>query len=193
MTQMTIEQRPRRADAQRNYERILAVTRAAVDAYGGEVVLEDIARDAGVGIGTLYRHFPTRLDLFGAVFRDEAEELRERALELLTAPNAFDALVEWLHLQLQLGAHGHAMGAEVMNAKHTEGSEIQRACSAARDAGALLLERAKQEGAVRDDLDLVDLLRLLHGMLYAIEANPDPNADEREERMFDLIVSGMRR
>jgi AcrR family transcriptional regulator len=179
MTQMTIEQRPRRADAQRNYERILAVTRAAVDAHGGEVVLEDIARDAGVGIGTLYRHFPTRLDLFGAVFIDEADELQARALEL--------------HLQLQLGAHGHAMGAEVMNAKHTEGSEIQRACTAARDAGALLLDRAKHEGTVREDVDLVDLLRLLHGMLYATEANHDADANEREERMFDLVIAGMRR
>jgi len=156
-------------------------------------VLEDIARQAGVGIGTLYRHFPNRQALLEAVFLDEAEQLRRFAEEKCDdcgdrAP--LDDLVEWLRLQLTFGARGRSMGAAVMNAKHTEGSTIYLACFAAREAGAVLLRRAQEAGQVRPGIDLSDVLRLIHGIVIASEgADDDP---EREARMFDLVVASLR-
>src|ERR1700684_1076455 len=135
MSDTVVRKGPRRADAQRNYEIILATARAAVAERGGDIVLEDIARDAGVGIGTLYRHFPTRQALLEAAFLDEAVELRERAEKLAHEGDPLEALVSWLRQQLDFGAHGRSMGAAVMNAKHTEGSAIQLACVAMREAG----------------------------------------------------------
>src|ERR1700735_3571564 len=119
MSDTVVRKGPRRADAQRNYDVILATARTAVAERGADIVLEDIARDAGVGIGTLYRHFPTRQDLLEAAFLDEAVELRRRAEELASAPAPFEALIGWLRLQMNFGARGRSMGAAVMNAKHT--------------------------------------------------------------------------
>ena len=189
MTQATATKPPRRADAQRNYDRVLAVARGAVAERGGNIVLEDIARDAGVGIGTLYRHFPTRQDLLEAAFLDEANELRARAHELAGHPEPLDALVGWLRLQLDFGAHGRSMGATVMSAKHVEGSEIQLACAGMREAGAVLLGRAQAAGAVRPEVRMADVLRLMHGIVLANEQAPDP---ERVDGMFDLVIAGIR-
>jgi AcrR family transcriptional regulator len=188
MSQATTTPRRRRADAQRNYERILAVGRAAVAARGDSVVLEDIARDAGVGIGTLYRHFPTRQALFEAVFLDEVEELRERAEGATEDPSPLDALVSWLRLQMDFGAHGRSMGAAVLNAKHTEGTAINLACTDMRNAGTALLRRAQAAGEVRADVDLTDVLRLIHGVVLANEQAPDA---ERVARMFALVIAGI--
>ncbi len=186
---MTTMQRPRRADAQRNYDLIVAVARAAVAERGADVVLEDIARDAGVGIGTLYRHFPTRQALFEATFLDEALELRDRAEELANDPSPLDGLITWLRLQMDFAAHGHSMGAAVMNLKHTEGWAMQSAFAEMRDAGAVLLRRAQEAGAVRPDVELSDVMRLVHGIVLINERAPDP---ERAERMFDVVMAGIR-
>jgi AcrR family transcriptional regulator len=184
-----ITSRGRRADAQRNYDRLLAVARAAVAERGGDIVLEDIAREAGVGIGTLYRHFPTRQDLLEAAFLDEALELRDRAEELVDEPAELEALVGWLRLQLDFGAHGRSMGAAVMNAKHVEGSEIQLACVAMRASGAVLLERAQAAGFIGEKVDLSDVLRLIHAIVIANEQSPDA---AQLQRMFDLVIAGIR-
>jgi len=191
-TQTAGTRRPRRADAQRNYDRILDVARAAVAEHGGDVVLEDIARQAGVGIGTLYRHFPNRQALLEAVFLDDAEHLRSVAEEMCEdcddrAP--LGDLVEWLRLHLVFGARGRSMGAAVMNAKHTEGTKIYLACAEAREAGAILLSRAQEAGQVRADVDLADVLRLIHGVVIASEGDDDP---ERADRMFDLVIASLR-
>ena len=179
----------RRADAQRNHDVILSVTRIAVAERGANVVLEDIARDAGIGIGTLYRHFPTRQNLLEAVFLDEAIELRDRAEGLAVHESAFEALVGWLHCQLDFGARGRSMGAAVMNAKHTEGSDIQMACVEMREAGLVLLRRAQTSGEVKPDIDLIDVLRLMGGIVMANEHAPDP---ERVDRMFDVVIAGIK-
>ena len=189
MSQPNAVQRQRRADAQRNYERILAVARVAVAQRGGDVVLEDIARDAGVGIGTLYRHFPTRQALLEATFLDETRELRARAEQLAAEQAPLDALVGWLRLQMDLGMRGHSIGAAVMAAKHVDGSEIQLAYAAMREAGTELLERAQAVGEVRPGVDMGDLLRLVHGVVLVSQQAPDP---ERMERMFQLVIAGIR-
>ena len=179
----------RRADAQRNHDVILNVARTAIAERGANVVLEDIARDAGVGIGTLYRHFPTRQDLLEAAFLDEAFELRDRAQDLAADESAFGALVNWLRCQMDFGARGRSMGAAVMNAKHTEGSEIQMACVEMREAGSVLLRRAQESGEVKPDIDLIDVLRLMGGIVMANENAPDP---ERVDRMFNVVIAGIK-
>jgi AcrR family transcriptional regulator len=189
MSETVVRKGPRRADAQHNYDVILAAARAAVAERGGDIVLEDIARNAGVGIGTLYRHFPSRQELLEAAFLDEALELRQRAEDLKAAPAPLDALIDWLHLQMDFGAHGRSMGAAVMNAKHTEGTEIQIACVDMREAGGVLLRRAQDAGEVRLDVEIIDLLRLMHGIVIANEQAPDQS---RVNPMFDLVIAGIR-
>lgn len=189
MSQTTAPSRHRRADAQRNYERLLVVARAAVSEHGGDIALEDIARDAGVGIGTLYRHFPSRQDLLEAVFLDETMELTARAQELAAAPGGFDALATWLRLQMDYGARGRSMGAAVMNAKKLEGSDIYKAHAAMREAGGELLRRAQVAGEVRPELELMCVLRLIHGIVLATENADDP---ERARDMFDVVMAGIR-
>jgi AcrR family transcriptional regulator len=189
MSETVVKRGPRRADAQHNYDVILAATRAAVALHGGDIVLEDIARNAGVGIGTLYRHFPTRQALLEAAFLDEAIELRQRAEALQSAPSTLDALIDWLRLQMDFGARGRSMGAAVMNAKHTEGTEIQIACVDMREAGAVLLRHAQEAGEVRPDVDIIDLIRLTHGIVIANEQAPDQS---RVNPMFDVVIAGIR-
>jgi AcrR family transcriptional regulator len=189
MSEAQVTKSPRRADAQRNHDIILGVARAAVAQRGANIVLEEIARDAGVGIGTLYRHFPTRQDLLEAAFLDEALELRDRAKDLATSESAIAALVSWLRYQMDFGAHGRSMGAAVMNAKHTEGSDIQLACVSMREAGEVLLRRAQESGEVKSDIDLIDVLRLMGGIVMANENAPDP---QRVDRMFDVVITGIK-
>src|SRR5579871_3884286 len=114
--------RPMRADAQRNYASLLNTARVAVSERGADIVLEDVARSAGVAIGTLYRHFPTRQDLLEAVFLEETNNLRAHAEELASAPDPLDALIEWLRIQLDFGARGRSMGAVIMAAKQEPGT-----------------------------------------------------------------------
>jgi AcrR family transcriptional regulator len=181
--------RPMRADARRNRDRIVAAARLATAEAGGNIVLEDVAREAGVGIGTLYRHFPTRQALLEAVFLQEALDLTARAEELQQEPSAFEALVDWLHLQMDFGSHGHSMGAAVMAAKQVEGSELQLACVNMREAGAVLLRDAQAAGQARGGIEMTDILRLVHGIVMANAQAPDP---ERAGRMLDLVVAGIR-
>lgn len=190
MPDIVTSQRPLRADARRNQERLLAEAREAFNRDGPDACLEDIARRAGVGIGTLYRHFPTRQDLQEAVFLGQAEELGHRADELANDPDPLEGLISWLRLQVDFGCFGRKLGTAVMTAKHREGAPIQQACSQARDRGAVMLRRAQDAGQVRGDVDLGDLLRLLHGMVLATAETPDTS--EQVDRMFALVVAGLR-
>jgi AcrR family transcriptional regulator len=181
--------KPLRADARRNREKVLMAARAAVTEGGCDVSLEDVARQAGVGIGTLYRHFPNRQALLEAAFLDQANELRTAAEERADDTDAWAALTGWLRLQLEFGAWGHSAGAAVMAAKQAEGTEIFTACQAMKGAGMVLFARAKAAGSVKPDVDFIDVLRMMHAIVMVNEAAPDP---ERVGRMFELVVGGMR-
>ncbi len=182
-------QRPMRADAQRNYASLLKTARAAVTERGADISLEDIARSAGVAIGTLYRHFPTRQDLLEAVFLEEANELRVRAEELASAPNPLDALMSWLHLQMDFAARGQSMGAAVMAAKHVPGTRISAANIAMHQAGGILLLRAQEAGQIRADVQLLDVIRLVYGIVMV---NKHASDADGANRMFDLVIDGIR-
>lgn len=189
MNEPTPTNRPMRADAQRNYASLLKTARAAVSELGSDIVLEDIARSAGVAIGTLYRHFPTRQDLLEAVFLDETNELRAHAEELASAPVPFDALISWLRLQMDFAARGRSMGAAIMAAKHVPGTRIYDANKAMHEAGNVLLLRAQAAGQIRTDVHLVDVMRLVYGIALVNEHASDPDG---ANRMLDLVIAGIR-
>lgn len=124
----TPEVRPMRADARRNYERLLTEARTAFTEHGTDTSLEDIARRAGVGIGTLYRHFPNRTALMGAVFQGEVDALLTHARELADAPQPCAALVEWLRAIITHATTYRGLSRALMTASADDSSGMAR-CS----------------------------------------------------------------
>jgi AcrR family transcriptional regulator len=187
----TREPRPMRADAQRNYARLLGAASAAFLEHGADdVSLEEIARRAGVGIGTLYRHFPTRQALLEAVYRDQVELLSARAGELGRAESPGDALAEWLRALVRFSSTKRSMTSALL-ATLGKDSDLLSSCSQVIcGAAESLLSRAQQAGVVRPDADARDLIRLVHAVNIATERPPvDPG---QADRMLALILDGLR-
>jgi AcrR family transcriptional regulator len=184
--------RPRRADAERNRRALLEAAAETFAHEGSEAGLEGIAKRAGVGIGTLYRNFPTRQELLEAVYLNRAIELRRQAEEILAHPSdrPVDDLVAWLRSQMAMGRQGRSLGSTVLAAKHQEGSEINTACLAMRDSGIELLARAQEAGEIGPHVEFTDVLRLVHGIVLVTEGLAD--GDEQADRMLDLLVTGLR-
>ncbi|MFC0003218.1 TetR/AcrR family transcriptional regulator [Micromonospora siamensis] len=156
-----LARRPRRADARRNYEALVAAAREVFAAQGAGGSLEEIARRAQVGIGTLYRHFPTRRELLEAVYVDEVEALCQAAGDLAGLP-PWDALVAWLHRFVEYVATKRAL------AEGLADSEVFASCRAVIHAeGEPMLRRAQQAGAARPDATFDDVLRLVSGITAA--------------------------
>lgn len=175
-----------RADAQRNYDRLLEEAKQAFIVHGTDVALEDIARHAGVGIGTLYRHFPDRYSLMNAVFVRELDALTEQARELLGAEDPFAALLSWLRA---VGAHSAMYrGLSAAIIAQSDGKMLQ--CKARlRESGAELLARAQESGAVRDGIDVADLLKLTSAIVLCAEKNPEDR--KTFDRLMSLAVDGI--
>ncbi|WOH80078.1 TetR/AcrR family transcriptional regulator [Bradyrhizobium sp. BEA-2-5] len=178
-----------RADAVRNRERVLESAKAVFSAGGSEASLEAVARHAGVGIGTLYRHFPTREDLFEAVYRREVEQLSELAEQLKYAKDPVDALRRWLRSNVEFVATKKGMVAALALVAH--GSTELHAYSFDRLTGAIgtLLARAVAAGAIRNDISAEDLLRTLVGMCYM---HDQPGWQTTALRLLDVFVDGLR-
>lgn len=177
-----------RADALRNRDRLLEVAGLAFAEHGVDASLEDIARRAGVGIGTLYRHFPTRQALAEAVYRSRIEALRAEAESLLAGPSPGDALAAWLRSLVAFGSTHRGLAEFLKSALREEGSDLAWCKETMRAAGGALLLRAQQTGAVRADLEVTDLLRLAHGISWAADS-PDGT---RVERFLSLMLDGIR-
>jgi AcrR family transcriptional regulator len=180
-----------RADARRNHERLLAAAAATFTEHAADdASLEEIARRAGVGIGTLYRHFPTRQALLEAVYKDQAQALHARALELLDSPSPTEALVTWLRAMIEFGATKRSLSKSLM-ATLGKDSELLSLCSTMiREGATPLLTRAQEAGEVRADTDTTDLLRLSHAIAVACE-HASPHADQAE-RLLSLMFDGLR-
>jgi AcrR family transcriptional regulator len=178
---------PRRADARRNRERLLAAATAAFAEQGADAPLEDIARRAGVGIGTLYRHFPTRLALQEGVFRSQVETVCARGGELSESPAPGEAFADWLRGLTSFLATKRGLS-HALIASLGKDSELISSCGQAMRATAeQLLTRAQQAGEVRDDLTAMDVMRLMHGIGVAVEHAPG-----EADRMLSLMLDGMR-
>jgi AcrR family transcriptional regulator len=186
-TQATgLAQRPQRADARRNYEKLLTAAGEAFAENGTAASLEDIARRADVGIGTLYRHFPTRQDLLEAVYIGEVEEMSRAAADL-TDLEPWDALVTWLHQFVRYAATKRALADEMM-ATVDRDAEVFVACrTAITAAGDLLLRRAQEAGGVRPDTNFTDVGRMVAGIAAIRTADPG-----QIERILDVALDGLR-
>jgi AcrR family transcriptional regulator len=181
--------RPRRADAVRNVERLIAAAREAFAEKGPNAPLDDIARAAGVGPGTLYRHFPTRLALFEAVYRDSVERLCEDGDRLAASEPPADALVDWLKGFVTIVSQKQGLAAALTEEGRT--SEVFALCHTMINAtGGELLDRAKAEGAVRDDVPLGDLLKMAKA--FAIAGETSPEGPVLAERLLVLAMDGLR-
>ena len=180
-----------RADARRNAVRVLEAAREVFAEMGSDAALEEIARRAGVGIGTLYRHFPTRGALVEAVFRDMVEASSSRGEQLLTADDPADALVCFLREQMRQSSTCRGLAAEAMIMMLDEqGCGASNACDALHEIGAKLLRRAQESGAVRADTEIDDLLRLVNAIGLATEDAPD--RERQSDRLFALIMQGLK-
>src|SRR6201994_932388 len=178
-----------RADAVRNRERVLEAAKAVFSAGGAEASLEAVAKRAGVGIGTLYRHFPTREDLFEAVYRREVEQLGEFADQLKGEGDPVESLRRWLHSTVEFVATKKGMLAALQLV--TYGSSELQAYSLDRltQAVGALLARAVAAGEIRADIGAEDVLRALIGMCYL---HDQPGWQSSVLRLVDVFIDGLR-
>jgi AcrR family transcriptional regulator len=183
--------RPQRADARRNYGKLVEQARTAFAEFGADASLDEIARRAGVASGTLYRHFPTRLDLIEAVLAGQIAELVELGRELLTAPDEFDALAAWLRAAVVHGLTYRGLSAAVMNsALDRDKALISDWHGRMFEVGAALLARARQSGAVVPDADETDVLKMIGAIALAAQDSPDGRA--QADRLLALLMRGLR-
>jgi AcrR family transcriptional regulator len=178
-----------RADAQRNRMRLLETAEAAFAEKGSGASLDEIARIAGVGAGTLYRHFPTRDALIEAVYRNETEQLVAAAIRLAETHPPMTALREWLLLFVDYMSTKHGMY-EALNSIVGGTSDLYSASTAqVKQAIAKLIDRAVASGDIRLDLDPLDLLRALAGVA---NISSEPDGKQAAKRMVDILIAGVR-
>jgi AcrR family transcriptional regulator len=181
--------RPRRADARRNYDQLLEQARVAFAEFGVDASLDEIARRAGVASGTLYRHFPTRLDLIEAVLAEQIAELVDFGRGLLTAEDEFDALSTWLRAMLTHGLTYRGLAAAVLNSALDRENDLVSTWHAEMfEVGAALLTRARQSGAVVADADAADVLKMVSAIAWAA-----PDSSAQADRLLTLVLNGLRR
>ena len=178
-----------RADARRNYERLLEEAEKAFAEHGVEASLEDVARNAEVGIGTLYRHFPTREALIESLLRDRFDGQAERARELLTSPEPLVALRTWLGGLADTSGTWEGLAEVLAVALSDETSRLFASCHAMREAASQLVERAKRAGELRPDVTTHELLVLLHALSWA---GKHLAGDGGRERLLGLVFEGLR-
>ena len=184
----TAPARKPRADSARNRQLLIDAAKAGFSGVGLDVSLEEIARRAGVGIGTLYRHFPTREAVVEAVYRREVEQLAEAVPQLLQTSPAGEALHKWMHLFVDFIATKRIIApslaaAAVRTSTPTSVELITRAIST-------LVKRAIASGDVRKDIAPSDLLRAMVGVSYG---NPDAGWEASARRLIDILMDGLRR
>ena len=177
-----VVRRPQRADARRNFDALISAARTVFSAEGANASLEEIARDAGVGIGTLYRNFPTREALLEAVYVEEVQDLG-RAAEAVAGLEPWDAFETWLHRFLEYLRTKRAL-VEGMNKQ----SEVMAVCRAAMyDAGGPLLARAQAAGVARDDISIEDAVRMIAGVSAVAYSD-----DAQRDRVLGVAIDALR-
>jgi len=178
-----------RADARRNYERLIAAAVAAFAERGADdVSLEEIARRAGVGIGTLYRHFPTRQSLLEAVYLGQVNALGARAAELMETGSPGESLAEWFTALVAFGKAKRGLSTALMQVLDKD-SELLSSCRKVLvDSTDALLERAQRAGQVRAGLRGSDVIRLSQGVSMAADLGQEPG---QAERMLALVLDGL--
>jgi AcrR family transcriptional regulator len=174
-----------RADAQHNYDALLAAGKSVFARFGADAPFEDVARAAGVGRGSLYRHFPTRDHLFVAILQERVDFLEAKAGELLGAPDAWQALSEWLRLFDQSATEYAGMSARLGSSLADDGSPVATLCGPMKTSFAQLFERAKHETPLRHDISAIPLLAMISGL------PKDPHSGETLDPCLEIVLSGL--
>lgn len=179
--------RPLRADAQRNYDRLIEVARETFTKLGGDTPLEEVARRAGVGIGTLYRHFPNRLDLLEAIYREDVDRLSALARTLSVDLDPWDAMEAWLGEFSAYAATKRVLFQEIVAVAGKDAQVFIHSRAAIGEAADLVVGGAQRAGVVRADIEVTDVTRLVGGCTMM------PGADaEQQRRMLRLVLDGLR-
>jgi AcrR family transcriptional regulator len=184
----SVDRKPR-SDARRNRERILAVAKEAFTRSGANTSLDDIAKQAGVGPGTLYRHFPTRDELLEAVYRTEVEKLAAAERKFAATLRPIEALRAWLLLFVDYIATKQIIAPALNTLAGGPSKLFEASYAQVWEAIRALVKRAIKSGDIRKDLDPIDLLRALIGVAN-VAANPDRQQSAR--RLVDILVIGSR-
>jgi len=182
-------EKPRRADALRNRERLLAAALALFTEQGTDVSLETVAREAGVGVGTLYRHFPTRDALVEAVYLSELDRLHEGAGELLAEHPPEEALARWMDRFVEYAATKRGMSGALQSVIASGRNPYSQSRTKLVEALTTLLDAARAAGAVRDDVDAEDVLLAIGG-IWAMPV--ETGWEERARRLLGLVMDGLR-
>jgi AcrR family transcriptional regulator len=182
-------QRRPRSDAQRNRERILEVAKGAFTRHGAATSLDDIAKQAGVGAGTLYRHFPTRDALIEAVYRSEVEKLARAAHGFAAAMSPAEALRAWLLLFVDYIAAKHIIAPALNGVAGGPSRLYEGSRSLVQGAIEELVKRAKKSGDVRRDVDASDLLRAVIGVSYVSSGD---DWQQSAKRLVKILIAGSR-
>jgi AcrR family transcriptional regulator len=183
--------RPLRCDARRNFETLIEAADAEFSEQGAGASLEAIAKRAGVGIGTLYRHFPTREDLIAKVLHAGTVAIVARGRLLLDDPSPGEALERWLRELVAHQTKYRGLSAALANGyvAETEGNELCKGCVSITSAGTALLERAQKAGAIRPDAEVRELILTAHSAAWIAEQTKDPGA---VDRLLGIMFDGLR-
>jgi AcrR family transcriptional regulator len=177
-----------RADARKNYDHLLNVARTVVVEQGADASLRDIARRADVGLGTLYRHFPTREALLEAMLHEGFAELSRRADDLAASSPPADALTTWSRQCVAWTHEYRGATALMMAAIEDPESALHVSCVALREAGTRLLVRAQEAGVARTDVDGTDLFALIAALAWL---HDQPSSAPRADHLFDVIAGAI--
>jgi AcrR family transcriptional regulator len=178
-----------RSDAQRNRARLIEVAKGMFGEGGGDTSLEAIAKGAGVGIGTLYRHFPTRDTLIEEVYRTETQNLAQAASRFAETLPPAEALRAWLRLFVDHIATKQVMSPVLASMVGSPSELYAESGALVKTAIGLLVERAVASGAIRLDIDPLDLLRALAGVAGISSV---PGWEESAKRLVDILIAGVR-
>jgi AcrR family transcriptional regulator len=178
-----------RADARRNYEQLVEQAKVAFAEFGVDASLDEIARRAGVASGTLYRHFPTRLDLIETVLAEQIAELVDLGRRLLTAEDEFDALSDWLRAAITHGLTYRGLSAAVMSSA-LDHDKVSTWHAEMFEVGAALLARARRSGTIIDDAEDADVLKMIGAIAWAAQDTPDSSA--QADRLLTLLLNGLK-
>lgn len=174
-----------RADAQQNYDHLLDVARVVVAEQGADASLRDVARRAGVVVGTLYRHFASREALLEALLRTSFDELSAQAAELQATGSAQDALIAWFRECVVFSRTFRGVTTMMVAAIEEPESALHASCVTMKAAGTQLLTRAQAEGTARDDVDGTDLFALISALAWL---GDQPPTASRAEHLVDVVA-----
>lgn len=177
-----------RSDAKKNYDHLLSVARDLLAGGGADTSLRDIARKAGVGDGTLHRHFPNREALLEALLRTNFDALGERANALEASDDPAEALVTWLKEAVAMTHSYSGVIAPMVAAIADEHSALHTSCVGLRSAGARLLARAQEKGVARAEMDGNDLFALISALAWLAD---QPPLVPRADHLFDIMAEAI--